>query len=47
VQQINFQVPENAPPGAFSFGVSIQPPGGNPAKEPGYGSQVSVTIAVK
>jgi uncharacterized protein (TIGR03437 family) len=47
VQQINFQVPVDAPPGAFSFGVSIQPPGGNPAKEPGYGPQASATIAVK
>ena len=47
VEQINFQVPVDAPPGAFSFGVSIQPPGGNPAKEPGYYPQASATIVVK
>jgi len=47
VQQLNFQVPVDAPPGAFSFSVSIQPPGGNPAKEPGYYSQAAATIYVK
>lgn len=45
VQQINFQVPVDAPPGAFSFFVEIQPPGGNPATGPGYAAVA--TIAVK
>jgi uncharacterized protein (TIGR03437 family) len=45
VQQINFQVPVDAPPGAFSFFVEIQPPGGDPSTGPGYGAVA--TIAVK
>jgi uncharacterized protein (TIGR03437 family) len=47
VQQINFQVPVDIPPGTFSFGVSILPPGGNPATRPGYGPQAAATIAVR
>jgi uncharacterized protein (TIGR03437 family) len=45
VVQINFQVPEDAAPGIFSFLPSIQFVDGNTTA--GYGSEIGATIAVK
>jgi uncharacterized protein (TIGR03437 family) len=45
VQQINFQVPEDATPGTFSFLPWIQLVDGNTAT--GYSPQIGATIAVK